>query len=201
MGRSKQEGSMTHKGWHSRGYLPHFDSAETIQFVTFRLFDSLPRAVTAMLTKQPDNLAKTDESLDGGLGACWLKDPTIAVLVENAMLHFDGDRYRLLAWCIMPNHVHVVVEAVEGNRLGAIVQAWKSFTAHQANNVLRRNGPFWHKDYFDRFIRDEGHLARTLDYVENNPVISIDSQLMVMELGSQTRMSARGRARSGRLLT
>ena len=40
---------MTHKGWHSRGYLPHFDSADTIQFVTFRLFDSLPRAVAEML--------------------------------------------------------------------------------------------------------------------------------------------------------
>jgi hypothetical protein len=108
---------MTHKGWHSRGYLPHFDSAETIQFVTFRLFDSLPRAVTEMLTKQPDNLANTYESLDGGLGACWLKDPTIAALIENALLHFDGDRYRLLAWCIMPNHVHVIVEPIEGNRL------------------------------------------------------------------------------------
>jgi REP element-mobilizing transposase RayT len=161
---------MTHKGWHSRGYLPHFDSAETIQFVTFRLFDSLPRAVAEMLAKQPDNLAKTDESLDGGSGACWLKDPTVAALVENAMLHFDGDRYRLLAWCIMPNDVHVVVEPVEGNSLGSIVQAWKSFTAHRANSVLRRSGPSWHKDYFDRFIRDEGHLARTVDYVENNPV-------------------------------
>jgi putative transposase len=161
---------MAHRGWHSRGYLPHFDSAETIQFVTFRLFDSLPRAVAEMLAKQPDNLARTDENLDGGLGACWLKDATIAALVENAMLHFDGDRYRLLAWCIMPNHVHVVVEPVEGNRLGAVVQAWKSFTAHRANSVLGRSGPFWHKDYFDRFIRDEGHLARTIDYVENNPV-------------------------------
>jgi putative transposase len=161
---------MEHRGWHSRGYLPHFDSAETIQFVTFRLFDSLPRAVAEMLAKQPDNLAKTDENLDGGLGACWLKDTTIALLVENAMLHFDADRYRLLAWCIMPNHVHVVVEPIEGNRLGAIVQAWKSFTAHRANGVLGRSGPFWHKDYFDRFIRDEGHLARTIDYIENNPV-------------------------------
>jgi putative transposase len=110
---------MTHKGWHSRGYLPHFDSAETIQFVTFRLFDSLPRAVTEMLTKQPDNLAKTDESLDGGLGACWLKDPTIAALIENALLHFDGDRYRLLAWCIMPNHVHVIVEPHRREQAGS----------------------------------------------------------------------------------
>jgi len=63
---------MTHKGWHSRGYLPHFDSAETVQFVTFRLFDSLPRALAEMLAKQADNLARTEESLDGGLGACWL---------------------------------------------------------------------------------------------------------------------------------
>jgi len=84
-----------------------------------------------MLAKQPDNLAKTDENLDGGLGACWLKEPTIAALVENAMLHFDGGRYRLLAWCIMANHVHVVVEPIEGNTLGAVVQVWKSFTAHR----------------------------------------------------------------------
>jgi REP element-mobilizing transposase RayT len=161
---------MTHKGWHSRGYLPHFDSSETIQFVTFRLFDSLPRAVAEMLAEQPENLAKTDESLDGGLGACWLKEPAIAALVENAMLHFDGERYRLLAWCVMPNHVHVVVAPTEGHSLGAIIQAWKSFTAHRANAILGRSGPFWHKDYFDRFIRDEGHLARTMDYVESNPV-------------------------------
>jgi REP element-mobilizing transposase RayT len=161
---------MTHKGWHSRGYLPHFDSAETIQFVTFRLFDSLARAVAEQLAKQPDNLAKTDENLDGGLGACWLKDPTVAALVENAMLYFDGERYRLLAWCVMPNHVHVVVEPIEGHRLGTIVQAWKSFSAKKANSALDRSGPFWHKDYFDRFIRDEGHLARTVEYIENNPV-------------------------------
>jgi REP element-mobilizing transposase RayT len=161
---------MTHKGWHSRGYLPHFDSAETIQFVTFRLFDSLPRAVVEQLAKQPDNLAKTDERLDGGSGACWLKDSTIAALIENAMLHFDGERYRMLAWCVMPNHVHAVLEPIEENRLGTIVQTWKSFSAKKANSVLDRSGPFWHKDYFDRFIRDEGHLARTVEYVERNPV-------------------------------
>jgi putative transposase len=162
--------TMDPKGWYSRGYLPHFDSPETVQFVTFRLADSLPKAVVQALATLPDNLAQTDERLDAGWGACWLGRSEVAQLVEEALLYFDKDRYRLLAWCIMPNHVHVVVEAVEGNRLGAIVQAWKSFTAHQANNVLRRNGPFWHKDYFDRFIRDEGHLARTIDYVESNPV-------------------------------
>jgi hypothetical protein len=105
--------SMTHKEWNSRGYLPHFDSAETIQFITFRLFDSLPRAVAEALAKQADNLAKTDERLDGGLGACWLGEPAIAELVENTILHFDGERYRVLAWCVMPNHVHVIVEPAD----------------------------------------------------------------------------------------
>ena len=86
------------------------------------------------------------------------------------MLHFDGERYRMLAWCVMPNHVHAVLEPIKGNRLGTIVQTWKSFSAKKANSVLDRSGPFWHKDYFDRFIRDEGHLARTVEYVERNPV-------------------------------
>ena len=87
------EPNMGHKGWHSRGYLPHFDSAETIQFVTFRLVDSLPRAVAEALAKLPDRLAEADRRLDGGLGSRWLKQPSIAQVVEKAVLHFDGQRY------------------------------------------------------------------------------------------------------------
>jgi putative transposase len=161
---------VNHKGWHSRGYLPHFDSAETVQFVTFRLADSLPRAVAEALAKLSDNLAETDQNLDGGLGSCWLKEPPIAQLVEDAIMHFDGERYHLLAWCVMPNHVHVVVESADGHSLGAVVRSRKSFTANRANKTLGRSGSFWHRDYFDRFIRDEGHLSRTIEYVENNPV-------------------------------
>ncbi len=153
----------THKGWHSRGYLPHFDSTETIQFVTFRLADSLPASVA-------ESLAETDHRLDAGLGACWLKDPAVAAFAQDALLHFDGTRYRLLAWCIMPNHVHAVMEVAHGYQLGAIVRSWKSFSASQANRIIGRTGRFWHRDYFDRFIRDDGHLHRTIDYVENNPV-------------------------------
>ena len=161
---------MIHKGWHSRGYLPHFDSPETIQFVAFRLADSLPRAVVESLAKRPDSLAAIDGGLDGGHGTCWLRDPAVADLAQSALLHFDGLRCRLLAWCIMPNHVHVVVEPGANHGVGAIVHSWKSFSANHANRMLARSGPFWHRDYFDRYIRDEGHLARTVDYVENNPV-------------------------------
>ena len=85
------------RGWHSRGYLPHFDSPETIQFVTFRLADSLPRTVIETLYAQVDAVQRIDHELDSGLGACWLRRPEIAVLVQDALLHFDGDRYRLLA--------------------------------------------------------------------------------------------------------
>ena len=159
-----------HKGWHSRGYLPHFDSAETTRFITFRLADSLPRAVAEELAKHSDSLARTDERLDECLGQCWLRKPEIAKIVQDALLHFDGGRYRLLGWCIMPNHVHAVAEMREGHGLGTVVQAWKSFTAKEANRALGRSGPFWHKDYFDRFIRDGAHLERTLEYVDVNPV-------------------------------
>ena len=161
---------MSYKGWHSRGYLPHFDSAETVQFVTFRLADSLPRSFEESLAKGPDDLAEIDHKLDGGMGVCWLKQPPIAQLVEDAIMHFDARRYCLLAWCIMPNHVHVIVEPTDGNRIGTIVHSWKSFSAKQANRILGRSGSFWHRDYFDRIICDEGHLLRGIDYVENNPV-------------------------------
>ena len=70
----------------------------------------------------------------------------------------------------MPNHIHAVIECSDEHSLGAIVRSWKPFTAGQANRVLGRSGPFWYRDYFDRFIRDEGHLFRTIQYVENNPV-------------------------------
>jgi REP element-mobilizing transposase RayT len=69
----------------------------------------------------------------------------------------------------MPNHVHVVVEMVGGS-LSDIVRSWKSFTARKANAQLARSGPFWHVDYFDRYMRNEEHLAQTVEYVEQNPV-------------------------------
>jgi putative transposase len=158
------------KGWHSRGYLPHFDSPETVQFVTFRLADSLPKAVAEMLMHREDDVHRIDRDLDTGLGACWLRRAEIASLVQNALLHFDGQRYRLLAWCLMPNHVHVIVEMLDGHSLSGIVRSWKSFTARQANMHLGRSGPFWHADYFDRYMRNEDHLAQTVEYVEQNPV-------------------------------
>ncbi|NIP53220.1 MAG: hypothetical protein GWN00_35180, partial [Aliifodinibius sp.] len=82
----------------------------------------------------------------------------IATLVEGALHYFDGKRYRLFAWAVMPNHVHVLIEIFEGFPLHFVVQSWKSFTATEANALLNRTGTFWYREYFDRFIRDERHF-------------------------------------------
>jgi REP element-mobilizing transposase RayT len=163
-----------HKGWHGRGYLPHFDSPDTVQFVTFRLADSLPREVYRTLAAQTKNIKAlrrlTEDRLDEGRGQCWLARPEIADMMRGALFNFDGERYQLQAWVIMPNHVHALVRQEEGHRLGDIVGSWKSFVAKQANTSLARSGTFWAADYFDRVIRDDAHYIAALAYIENNPV-------------------------------
>lgn len=158
------------RGWHSRGYLPHFDIPDLIQTVVFRLADSMPKE-----KQQNPNLGETsfeahDAMLDHGNGACWLRRPEIAELTEDALLHFDGAHYQLLAWCVMPNHVHVMLELRTGFRLGDQVKSWKTYSARHSNRLLGRTGPFWGKDYFDRYIRNERHFQSALDYIEGNPV-------------------------------
>ena len=91
-------------------------------------------------------------------------------MVSDALWHFDGERYRLHAWCVMPNHVHVVVTPLAGRTLSSIVHSWKSFTATEANQHLGRRGSFWMQEYFDRAIRDEHHFRSAVEYVEHNPV-------------------------------
>jgi REP element-mobilizing transposase RayT len=164
--------------WYSRGYLPHFDCDGAIQSVTFRLADSLPNHVRTGLEEQLrgdpkmelERRRQIEAHLDAGYGACSLADARIAQLVEDALLHFDGARYSLISWVVMPNHVHVVVAPNSGFSLGTIVHSWKSFTANRANRILARTGPFWQAEYFDRYIRDETHLKRVRAYIHENPV-------------------------------
>lgn len=110
-----------------------------------------------------------DARLDRGEGTRPLADPASARIVEEAVRHFDGDRFRLFAWVAMPNHVHVVVEPM-GVSLGRIVRSWKAFSAAQINKTTGARGSFWARDYFNRYMRDEDDLWRTIDYVERNPV-------------------------------
>ncbi|MDE2126998.1 MAG: transposase [Armatimonadetes bacterium] len=166
--------------WHSRGYLPHFEAGEVAQHIVFRLADSLPRRIVAAMAARLADLPasqielerrkRTERVLDSGYGACWLRQPEVAQIVEGALLYFDGDRYRLHAWTVMPNHVHVLVTPLGANTLSGIVHAWKSYTANKANRIVGACGQFWQSEYYDRAIRDDTHFTAAVFYIAANPV-------------------------------
>jgi REP element-mobilizing transposase RayT len=108
--------------------------------------------------------------LDAGHGQCWLRQTEIARMVQAALLHFDGSRYRLICWSVMPNHAHFIIETAEKWTISKLLYDLKSFTAKQANKLLQRVGRFWQRDYYDRYIRDGEHLATVTRYIEENPV-------------------------------
>lgn len=171
-------------GWHHRGFLPHCDFPGLIQLVTFRLWDSMPvsrnREWLHLLAIEDDRKRrlKVEEYLDRGLGQCHLRDPKIARLTERTLLHFHRVRYELLAWCVMPNHVHVLVHVWQVP-LWKIVRSWKQFIATNAYRSERRpparhNAHFEplrrQREYWDTFMRDEKQERSAIRYIENNPV-------------------------------
>jgi len=167
-------------GWHTRGYLPHFDGRTKPQSITLHLADSVPARVVERWEDELRNLSdehrlvimrqRIDQYLDQGYGECYLRDPDIAKLVQDSLLKYDGVRYNLFAWCVMPNHEHSLMTRFEDTDLETIMQAHKSFTAHAANKLLHRKGSFWMTEYYDREIRNEEHFYKALRYIENNPV-------------------------------
>ena len=192
-----EERALGFLGWHERGYLPHCDFPNLIQFVTFRLEDSFPasrRGEWEHLLKIEDvrdRRTKLEEYLDRGVGECYLRDSCIAKIAEEALLHFHNTRYELLAWCVMPNHVHVLVD-VRMTPLDQMIQSWKRFVATRVLRILRaeRRTPirrvsdadndasnqsltlqaFWQREYWDTFMRDEEQKRKGIRYIENNPV-------------------------------
>jgi len=178
--------------WSSRGYLPHRDKPGLVQHITFHLADSIPQKSrdrleldmqileSELLKENADDqtrrhrlavekLKHIHELLDAGHGECHLRNPHCAEIVQDTLLKFNGDRYNLKTWCIMPNHVHVLI-GCDGVSESKIVHSWKSYTALKINRELKRDGRFWHREYFDRFVRDKKHLERVIEYIEMNPV-------------------------------
>jgi REP element-mobilizing transposase RayT len=185
---SKEAQAKGFKGWHERGYLPHCDKPGLIQFITFRLWDSMPASRRGewehllSMNSQSDaprsgaqsialreQRVQLEEYLDRGFGECHLRKTPVANLVERAMLYHHGRDFQLLAWVIMPNHVHALIEVGEVP-LGRIVQNWKSIVAVEANKLLGRSGRFWQVEYWDRFMRNEEQKRKAVRYIENNPI-------------------------------
>ena len=172
------------RGWNSRGYLPHFDSNDRIQHVTFHLVDSLPKETVERLVAEiqqvdPDRRdiemrSGLEALVDAGHGVCWLRRADCARIVQDALLHFDGERYRMIAWVVMPNHVHALFQTLDGWSMNTVVGSWKTFTANAIGRIVRQSGEpapsIWHPEFWDRFIRNDHHFASALAYIHNNPV-------------------------------
>jgi len=192
-----EEKALGFLGWHERGYLPHCDFPGLVQFVTFRLADSMPASRRGewehflAIEDVREKRTKLEEYLDQGVGECLLRNASVARLTEAALRHFHNERYELLAWCVMPNHVHVLVHVWQ-TPLWKMVQNWK---IHVVNELRRTrtaerrapsrpepaanaNGPrrcsalrsFWQREYWDTFMRDEEQERTAIRYTESNPV-------------------------------
>ena len=182
-------------GVHARGALPHLKREGASYFVTFRLAGTLPREVLLRLKREREVIQeraqaenrpltwqeqkelfnwyaeKVDAYLDAGHGDCWLRRPDMAELVAGALKFFEGQRYTLRAWVVMPNHVHVVVRPEPPHTLSAILKSWKTFTGLRANRMLGREGtPFWQSESYDHCCRDDADVARCCAYTTMNPV-------------------------------
>ncbi len=168
---------------HCRNYLPHFDNKQ-YQMVTFRLYDSVPKIVIetwkAQLTQDNQDISQSennrkilrliDQYEDSGYGQCLLKDNEAAKIMYDSLHYYDHKKYNLICWCIMPNHVHVLIEIIGNNSLSTILHSWRSYSSKAINKVFNRSGKVWMSEYFDRYIRDLNHFDKVINYIHNNPV-------------------------------
>lgn len=172
------------------GNLPHWHANKSLMFVTFRLADSLPAHAmnevnefkwqyemehprpwdpATAIAFESKRAMLINDWLDRALGCCLLRDPYMRKIVIDALYHFDGERYRIRDYVIMPNHVHMIIETFENYKLQQIMQSLKRFTAREINKVLNRTGVVWEREYFDRIIRSPRHYWTVVKYIERNP--------------------------------
>ena len=180
-------------------HLPHYQLNSASIFITFRLVGSLPISILNYLAevKRQNELlvenisdpfarkeaitksnkilfGKWDGELDLSKGESkWLSDRNVAEVVWNSIHYRDGKEYILDACCIMPNHVHMVINPLktgEGYQsLSEIMQSLKGYTARRANIILGRSGQFWQHESYDHVVRDAGEFKRIVDYIVDNP--------------------------------
>ncbi len=193
----------------TRRNLPHWYMPGAAHFVTFRLAGTLPQVVLDRLHEEriqalrrfadkvpPQErqrinkqwFGKYDAELDRGGGAVYLRQPPVAAIARRSLYFLEGKRYRLLSYCIMPNHVHALFQPLEFveqeaecdedgeevsdscSPLSTIMHSLKSFTAHEINKLLGRSGTLWQSESYDRWVRDDDELERIIAYIANNPV-------------------------------
>jgi len=183
---------------HIKGNLPHWRQEGKIYFISFRTADSMPQEKLKEWQEEIDRWkarnpephtkqqkkeyydrfsVKMQQYLDAGHGACELAKPEARLIVEQALRHFDGVRYRLDEYVVAANHVHVLVEPSGEHQVSEILHSWKSFTANEINKIIGKSGTFWQKEYFDHLVRSETSLEKFREYILNHNLSKSSSVL------------------------
>ena len=109
------------------------------------------------------------EYLDKGLGTCVLKQRRLAKIVADSLLHFNGTRYHMGDFVIMPNHVHLLVCLLGDTNLLKLCRLWKRFSAVKINKALGQTGRFWQEESFDHLVRSPEQFCAIQEYIRKNP--------------------------------
>jgi REP element-mobilizing transposase RayT len=175
------------------GDLPHWRQEGVTYFVTFRTNDSIPQGKLNQWKKEKEKwLASNPEPhdektkkafyeqfpkrlqkwLDNGYGKCLLADKIYRDIVETALQYFDGKRYHLDEFVVMPNHVHALITPTGEHKLSEILHSWKSFTANQINKMSDNSGAFWQKESFDHIVRSPAQVEKIRQYIKDHSAYS-----------------------------
>jgi len=186
--------------------LPHIHPQNAILFITFRLADTIPKKILRRLLYKRNqelkylralSISKTNDKkylierrffarYDNWLDRCdsdrrWLEKPQLANIVKNKIHVLDGVYYVLISFCIMPNHVHLLIQNQSHDHsfpslktrnypVANMLRVLKGTTARECNKMLERKGAFWHHESYDHVVRDEKELTRIVNYILLNPV-------------------------------
>ena len=122
------------------------------------------------------------EYLDKGLGACVLKQPRLAKIVADSLLYFNGDRYHIGNFVIMPNHVHLLICLLDDTDLLRQCYSWKRFSAVKINKVLGQTGRFWQEESFDHLVRSPEQFCAIQEYIRKNPSHLPESEYFLYQI-------------------
>ena len=151
-------------------HLPHIDSAEYYQFITFRTkesTDAFLKKIAAQNIPNSNKQMQADTYLDNSLQGAYLNDEVLTAL-SHFLKSKDTVLYELFAFSIMPNHVHLLIKPHD--KLSAVMQKIKGGSSKVINDLMGRKESFWAADYYDKAVRDEQHFRVIYQYIKNNPL-------------------------------
>lgn len=151
-------------------HLHHVDLPNHYQFVTFRTNDSIDSFLKKITTQNLLNNKKQfeiDQYLDQSNNGAYLVNDILDYL-HHYFVEKDNSVYELIAFAIMPNHVHLLFKPLQS--LSKVMQIIKGVSANEINKLRQNKNTFWADNYYDKLIRNEKHFNIVYNYIKNNPL-------------------------------